>query len=695
MNWLNKVAEAKQLVDKVRAAVGDEAITQAAAYVTSARRSSESSGGASTRISVAAIEAVSTTLHAAAKDNDLKSAVRLVASGANVNETDEAGNAPLHYAVKAGATRIVQLLLAIGADPTLKNSAGVSPYQIRSTVEIANFFKVLLQSPSESLPRGPLTQVSQAQALAYISGKEPTERRRCLRLLSLDGGGIRGLVLMEIERLLDKGPLIQHFDWIAGTSTGAILALALSKGHSLHECLRLYLQLKDDVFQGSRPYDAAFIEGFLKEKFGADTRMTEIKGARVLITATKADVNPPELVVFRNYSLAGGRDVNVEKKAIDPRTVPIWKAARCSSAAPTYFPSVDGMLMDGGLIANNPSLELLNEVHYYNTAKQLIEQKPHEVREIGCMVSVGTGRIPPERLRDIDITMPNSFTSFVSNITAIKGLMNVLTEQLACSDGQVVERAQAFAHAQNAPFFRFTPQLNFDVPLDTKDDDILVRLLWLTKVYVTVTCREDIQTLVELLRLEERFYYDKSRRCCFSFKYSGSGGKCIRLCAERYSPLFQGILTTSRANRAATDACLVSVFRLIYGCNHFAVDVGMCDVFPGNNTVQGKTKKEFDADTACGKGHLGEEQYCPQGYQCKYYWPGFYNCVNSTIAEMQKAGFSDKCPDGSTARGTFGKTCDEMFCGAEENCQQINPYFAKCCKNNQLKTEVKHPKPTI
>ncbi|KAH7729232.1 phospholipase A2group VI (cytosoliccalcium-independent) [Aphelenchoides avenae] len=459
-----------------------------------------------------------TPLHAAAQRNDLKSAVMLVAFGANLDVTDKDGNTPLHYAVKAGATRIVQLFLSIGADPLLKNAAGIAPYQIKSTVEIANLFKLLLQSQPHSLPRGPLTQAAQAQALAHINAKAPEERKRCLRLLSLDGGGIRGMVLimvlMEIERSLNKGPLINHFDWIAGTSTGAILALALSKGFSLTECLRLYLQLKDDVFQGSRTYDAAPIERFLQEKFGVDTKMSEIKGARVLVTATKADVNPPELVVFRNYLLAGGREVNVEKRTLDPKTVQIWKAARCSSAAPTYFPSVDGTLMDGGLIANNPSLELLNEVHYFNAAKRLVEEKPEEAREIGCVVSVGTGRIPPERLKDIDISMPNSFTSFVSNLTALKGLMNVLTEQLACSDGQVVERAQAFAHAQNAPFFRFTPQLDIDVPLDTKDDDVLVRLLWLTKashyacnadnlvnfkVYVTVTCREDIQTLAALL----------------------------------------------------------------------------------------------------------------------------------------------------------------------------------------------------
>lgn len=53
---------------------------------------------------------------------------------------------------------------------------------------------------------------------------------------------------------------------------------------------------------------------------------------------------------------------------------------------------------------------------------------------------------------------------------------------MACSDGQIVERAQAWAHSMNSLYFRFTPQLDAEIPLDTTENAILVNLMWKTKV---------------------------------------------------------------------------------------------------------------------------------------------------------------------------------------------------------------------
>ena len=120
----------------------------------------------------------------------------------------------------------------------------------------------------------------------------------------MDGGGIRGLVLIQMLEALESilgGPVIQYFDWISGTSTGGILSLALCtgkshfllfsnhpltqkchiffKGNSVQECKQLFFRLKDRVFCGSKPYDSEILESFLKTEFG-DRTMADIIGPK-------------------------------------------------------------------------------------------------------------------------------------------------------------------------------------------------------------------------------------------------------------------------------------------------------------------------------------------------------------------------------------------------------------------------------
>lgn len=127
------------------------------------------------------------------------------------------------------------------------------------------------------------------------------------RVLCLDGGGIRGLVLvqmlLEIEKL-SQTPIIHLFDWIAGTSTGGILALGLGCGKTMRQCMSLYLRMKEQCFNGSRPYSSELLEAILKDNLGEWTVMTDIKHPKIMVTGVMADRKPVDLHLFRNYTSA-------------------------------------------------------------------------------------------------------------------------------------------------------------------------------------------------------------------------------------------------------------------------------------------------------------------------------------------------------------------------------------------------------
>lgn len=136
---------------------------------------------------------------------------------------------------------------------------------------------------------------------------DPPHRMHGGRLLCLDGGGIRGLVLaqmlLEIEKLAQT-PIHHMFDWVAGTSTGGILALALGAGKTMKQCLCLYLRMKEQAFIGSRPYASDNLEALLKETLGAYSVMTDIKDPKIMVTGVMADRKPVDLHLFRNYTSA-------------------------------------------------------------------------------------------------------------------------------------------------------------------------------------------------------------------------------------------------------------------------------------------------------------------------------------------------------------------------------------------------------
>ena len=81
----------------------------------------------------------------------------------------------------------------------------------------------------------------------------------------------------------------------------------------------------------------------------------------------------------------------------------VWRAARSSGAAPTYF-RASGRYIDGGLVANNPTLDILTEIHERNAALRCVD-RAGEVEKVGVVVSLGTGDPAVEKVDHVDVFM--------------------------------------------------------------------------------------------------------------------------------------------------------------------------------------------------------------------------------------------------------------------------------------------------
>lgn len=187
------------------------------------------------------------------------------------------------------------------------------------------------------------------------------------QILALDGGGIKGVfsaaTLAALEDDLNTR-ITDHFDLIAGTSTGGIIAIALGLGISPREILRFYMQHGPAIFPGSSGWLKCTLH-WLRHKFEAEPLESALRdcfGQRLFGESTKRLVIP-------SYNL-GEDDVYIFRTPHHERLrrdfkVHAWKVARATSAAPTYFPSFRGLdgqrLIDGGVWANNPTMVALVE----------------------------------------------------------------------------------------------------------------------------------------------------------------------------------------------------------------------------------------------------------------------------------------------------------------------------------------------
>jgi uncharacterized protein len=202
-----------------------------------------------------------------------------------------------------------------------------------------------------------------------------------VKVLSIDGGGIRGIipasVLTDLERRLGA-PIAERFDLITGTSTGGIIALGLTMpgaggkpAHSAADLVELYKHDGETIFSRSlwheiralgnvieEKYPARGIQSVLEEYFG-EARLKDAL-TEVFITAYEIEDRIPWFFSSRDAATRPGYDFAMRE------------VARATSAAPTYFEPAKlpshGLnkrgywaLVDGGVFANNPALCGLTE----------------------------------------------------------------------------------------------------------------------------------------------------------------------------------------------------------------------------------------------------------------------------------------------------------------------------------------------
>ncbi|XP_071050345.1 85/88 kDa calcium-independent phospholipase A2 isoform X3 [Onthophagus taurus] len=458
-----------------------------------------------------------TALHVMILQKKLECVVALLSRGAETNIRDCDGNTPLHLAVNTGNNSIIQCLIIFGADLDALNYKGETPRHLaarsnnsrglyclhavgasRCTPDVSNCVIGCKHNgdyngeppPSIFGPtnRDLLNDMLSVAAMHTASEKHGDNLPKKGRLLCLDGGGIRGLILIQMLLELEAaigGPINNCFDWITGTSTGGILALGLAAGKTLKECHCLYFRLKDQTFIGIRPYPSEPLESMLKECLGSDSVMTDIKQPKLLIPGVLADRKPVELHLFRNYEspseILGVNYNSPYELPKPPEETLLWHVARATGAAPTYFRAFDRFL-DGGLIANNPTLDALTEIHEYNLALRA-KHRTSEECPVHIVVSLGTGLIPVTE-SNVSRMLPENIWEGAKLVFGLPALASLLVDQATATDGRVVDRARAWCSSLGIPYFRFSPQLSEDVAMDEKSDERLCKMLWETKAYM-------------------------------------------------------------------------------------------------------------------------------------------------------------------------------------------------------------------
>lgn len=287
------------------------------------------------------------------------------------------------------------------------------------------------------------------------------------KILSLDGGGARGYlsakILANLESYLntmneDEVPIGQRFDFIAGTSTGGIIALALAIGKTAKYIEEKYYDNIPRIFVKksyfnikniySPKYKSSVLEKMVEDVFG-NYSLKDVK-THVLITSVSLDNAKPRFHKSGYFSRNSERlDENLKNIAM------------ATSAAPTYFKAKSELkyshnLIDGGICANNPSLSALIDALEFHKDNCLKTIPPNNMSDI-VLISIGTGE-KGEMPYDSNKLINGGLINW-ANITSMP-IIEIITE----SQSQLTHFQTKFLLKDR--YLRINPKLPFKIEMD-------------------------------------------------------------------------------------------------------------------------------------------------------------------------------------------------------------------------------------
>ncbi len=331
------------------------------------------------------------------------------------------------------------------------------------------------------------------------------------RILALDGGGVRGLVaavvLESLERKLQKyephKPLTDYFDVIAGTSTGSLIACALSKGLTAREIKDFYINNSQNIFPPSR----IFIHSILNFiRLGYSHPIYSDEGLKKVLkyifgNSTFGELNKPTIVT--SYDTYNRQAIVFKNTKIAHQDIPIWEICRASSAAPIGFPGYEmknkafledlqkkgyeippksGIpLIDGGVFANNPALcaiaerlrwnsKLPNRSKWNNQLSEHVEQ-----RDI-IVASFGTGQY----IKQIGVKQIRKWGILEwLNLSQDLPLLDVLFDGAGDAVCYIAEQIIG------STYFRFQPHFDQNIPTFNAKQENIDAILKCTEKYLT------------------------------------------------------------------------------------------------------------------------------------------------------------------------------------------------------------------